>query len=87
MIAFLRFFIPLLIVQTIAYVVFSLRARARERDRLEAKWREEGQPGNLEAFVEAGLEGYEKSLRHKLLLAIYVVPWVALVAIVQWVNR
>ncbi len=87
MIAFLRFFIPLLIVQTIAYVVVSLRARARERERLQSQWRDEGQPGDQEAFVEAGLEVYEKSLRHKLLLAIYIVPWVALVAIVQWVNR
>lgn len=87
MIAFLRFFIPLLIIQTVAYAAVALQRRWRQRRRLEAEWQEQGRPGDLDEFLEKGLDEYEKSLRHKLLLAIYVVPWVALVVIVQWVNR
>ncbi len=88
MIAFLRFFIPFLVVQTVVYVVIALRARGRERRRLEAEWDEAGGGGvGREEFVDRGLRSYERSLRRKLLLAIYIVPWVALVVIIQYVNR
>lgn len=87
MIAFLRFFVPLLIVQTAAYAFLAISARLRQRRRLQAEWEQQGQPGARDDFVDRGMDDYEDTLRYKLLLAIYVVPWVALGAIVYWVNR
>lgn len=87
MIAFLRFFIPLLIVQTAVYAFLAISARLRQRRRLQAEWEEAGQPGARDDFVDQGMDVYEDTLRYKLLLAIYVVPWVVLATIVYWVNR
>lgn len=87
MIAFLRFFIPLLIVQTVAYAFVAISARLRQRRRLQAEWEDAGQPGARDDFVDRGMDEFEDTLRYRLLLAIYVVPWVALAAIVYWVNR
>ena len=86
MIAFLRFFIPLLILQSIAYAVAVINARWRRARRLEAEWEAEGRPGDLDDYIDDGLDAFEKTLRYKLLLAIYLVPWVALVVIINWVN-
>lgn len=86
MIAFLRFFVPLLILQTIAYAVAVINARWRRARRLETEWEAQNRPGELDDFIDQGLDAFEKTLRYKLLLAIYIVPWVALVFIVQWAN-
>jgi hypothetical protein len=86
MIALIRFFAVLLVVQTIAYVVISIRSRRIRRGKLEAQWDAEDMTGDRDAFVEAGLREYDGSLRAKLLLGIYVVPIVGVIVIIQIVN-
>jgi hypothetical protein len=86
MIALIRFFAVLLVVQTIVYVVISIRSRRIRRGKLEAQWDAEDMTGDRDAFVEAGLREYDGSLRAKLLLGIYVVPIVGVIVIIQIVN-
>ncbi len=86
MIALVRFFAVLLVVQTIAYVILSIRSRRIRRGKLEAEWDEEGMTGDRDAFIEAGLRDYDNSLRAKLLLGIYVVPIVGVILAVYFVN-
>ncbi len=86
MIAMIRFFFILLVVQTIVYVVASIHSRNVRRHRLEARWEAEGRTGEREAFVDRGLREYDNSVRAKLLLGIYVVPIVGVVLAVYFSN-
>lgn len=82
----MRLFLVLLVLQTIAYFAISLYSRSVRRRKLETWWDEKGKQGNKEAFVERGLHVYDNSFRRKLILAVYIVPWVAIGALIYIVN-
>jgi hypothetical protein len=82
----MRLFLVLLVLQTIAYFALSLYSRGVRRRKLETWWDEKGKLGNKEAFVERGLHVYDNSFRRKLILAVYIVPWVAIGALIYIVN-
>ncbi|MES0864175.1 hypothetical protein ABLN87_17630 [Ruegeria sp. SCPT10] len=82
----MRLFLILLVIQTVAYVALSLYSRGARRRKLEAWWDEKGKRGNKQAFVERGLHVYDNSFRRKLILGVYVVPWVAIGALIYIVN-
>jgi len=82
----MRLFLVLLVLQTIAYFAISLYSRGVRRRKLETWWDEKGKQGNKEAFVERGLHVYDNSFRRKLILAVYIVPWVAIGALIYIVN-
>ncbi|TMV15626.1 hypothetical protein [Arenibacterium halophilum] len=67
---------------TIVYFLVSIYSRSVRREKLEKAWAEEHPESDnvpaRDAYVAEGMEQYEKSLRHKLILLVYVVP-VALV--------
>lgn len=82
----IRMVIVLFVVLTVIYVALSLWSRSVRRRRLEAEWEEAGGEGDRRAFVRAGLAAYDRSLRRRLILGVYVVPLVAIGAIVYVVN-
>lgn len=82
----MRLFFGLLVVQTIAYFALSVYSRRVRRQKLETRWVEKGKTGNKEAFVERGLLVYDNSFRRKLILSVYIVPWVAIGALIYVVN-
>lgn len=82
----MRLFLGLLVVQTFAYFALSLYSRRVRRQKLETWWEEKGKTGNKEAFVERGLHVYDNSFRRKLILGVYIVPWVAIAALIYVVN-
>ncbi|MEX0367268.1 MAG: hypothetical protein AB3N22_14425 [Ruegeria sp.] len=82
----MRLVLVLLVVQTIAYVALSLYSRAVRRGKLRARWREKGRTEDEEAFVARGLKAYDSSFRRKLILGVFIVPWVAIAALIYFVN-
>ena len=86
MVGALRLILILLILQTIAYVAVSLYSRSIRRQKLESWWDEKGKTGDKEAFVARGLHVYDNSFRRKLILGVYIVPWVAIGALIYFVN-
>ncbi|WP_209507220.1 hypothetical protein [Ruegeria sp. HKCCSP335] len=86
MFGLLRLLLILLVIQTIAYVALSFYSRGIRRRKLESWWDEKGKTGNKDAFVERGLHVYDNSFRRKLILGVYVVPWVAIGALIYIVN-
>ena len=86
MIGLLRLLLILLVIQTIAYAGLSFYSRGIRRRKLENWWDEKGKTGNKEAFVERGLHVYDNSFRRKLILGVYIVPWVAIGALIYIVN-
>jgi len=86
MFALARLAIVGFIVLTIIYVSVSLYSRSVRRDKLEAEWAKNDMVGDGEAWVEEGLKDYDDSLRRKLILGVYVVPVLAVIAIIYVVN-
>ena len=75
-----------LIVLTVIYIVVSIYSRSVRREKLEKRWEDEGRPGERDLYVAEGLEKYDGSFRRKLILAIYVVPIIALAVVIYVIN-
>ena len=82
----IRLLFILLVVLTIVYVCLSLYSRSVRRSKLEDRWAEEGMPGDRDAYVKAGLEEYDGSIRRKLILGVYIVP-LTLIAVLIYVTN
>jgi heme A synthase len=63
-----------LVFLTILYLVLSIWSRSVRREKLEEEWDDEIRSGDRDAFIEAGLRDYDRSLRRKLILGVYVIP-------------
>jgi len=74
------------LVLSVVYICLSLYSRAVRKGKLEAEWDDEIQKGDREAFVKAGLEDYDGSLRRKLILGVYVVPLLIMSLIIYLTN-
>lgn len=84
--ALFRLLIPLFVVLTIIYAGISLYSRWVRKTKLVAHWDKKALTGDREAFVKRGLEKYDRSLKRKLILGVYVVPFVVIVSIVYFIN-
>ncbi len=76
---------------TIIYFVTGVYSRSVRREKLEKEWdtdpAREGVPQDeRRAFIEAGMVQYDKGLKKRLLWLIYVVPTVAFLATIYFVN-
>lgn len=89
MIAFARLAVFGFIAMTIMYVLLSIYSRSVERERLEKEW-DAGQGGGdgpaRDAYIEAGMKAYEKSLRRKLIWLVYVVPTILVIVLIYLTN-
>ncbi|AKO98436.1 MULTISPECIES: hypothetical protein [Marinovum] len=89
MLAFLKLAGLGFLLLTVVYICLSLYSRAVRRDKLEAQWEADGFEGDeatRRSFVEDGLAEYDKSLRRKLILGVYVVPLVLITAVIYFTN-
>lgn len=86
MFALARLMVIGLVVLTVVYVSLSLYSRSVRRAKLRDWWEEEGRPGDLESYVKRGLEDYDGSLRRKLILGVYVIPFSVMCLIIYLTN-
>lgn len=86
MLALLRFLLPLLAVLTVIYVAVSIYSRLRRRAKLAAHWDRKGLKGDRDAFIRRGMERYDRSVRRKLILGVYIVP-LTVIAIIVYVTN
>jgi hypothetical protein len=85
-IGWLRMLFFALIGLTIVYFLVSIYSRSVRRERLEEAFDAGDRQGNRDEFIRQGLAAYDKGLRRKLLLLIYVVPLAAMFIIAAIVN-
>lgn len=72
---------------SVLYLCVSLYSRSVRRERLEKQYDADPVPGmTRKAFVDKGVAEYNNGLRPKLLLLIYVVPIVAVSAVIYITN-
>lgn len=76
---------------TIAYVLTGIYSRSVRREKLEKEWdsdpaREGQAKDERAAFIEAGMEEYRHGLKRRLLWLIYILPTIAFLATIYYVN-
>lgn len=74
MMGWLRIFVVLFFILTIAYVLLWFRSQARERARLKAKHAQTDNPENVRDYLDVEMEKYNRGLKPKLLLGVYLFP-------------
>ena len=84
--ALLRLSVVAFIVMLIVYFILSAWSRSVRRGKLGEEWDEEAHTGDREAFIEQGLADYDGSLRRKLILGVFVVPYLVIGVLVYVVN-
>ncbi|WP_103172238.1 hypothetical protein [Paracoccus sp. SY] len=91
MAAFIRLILFLLIAETVFYLLLRVYLRSLRHERLEEIWdeRHPSMPGNTparRAFVRRSMIGFDRTLKSRLLLLVFVLPNLAVVGIIYWVN-
>ena len=86
MIAFIRLAGFGLVGLTVLYLLVSVYSRSLQREELEKLWDADQGPGERDTFIEAGMMEYEKGLRKKLILLVYVIPTLVVIAAVYLLN-
>ena len=86
MFAALRLFLISFAVLSVFYIYFSLTQRYKHRKKLKEEFAENGETGDLDDYIDKGMAEYEGSLRNKLILGVYIVPY-ALIAILIYVTN
>ncbi|MDN5569533.1 MAG: hypothetical protein L0G27_12445 [Paracoccus sp. (in: a-proteobacteria)] len=89
--ALIRLWLFVLAVQLVFYVLLRIYVRSQQVERLENLWdvRHPDQAGNgpaRRAFIAKAMAGFEKSLRARLTLLVFVLPTLAVLGIVYLVN-
>ena len=86
MAALARLMVVGFIVLSVIYVCLSLYSRAVRKGKLRAEWNEGPQEQSLDEFLDEGLAEYDKSLRRKLILSVYIIPVILVSRIIYLTN-
>ena len=90
-VAVIRLWLFVLAAQVVFYVLLRMHIRSGQVERLENRWdaRHPDQAGNTaarRAFVAKAMTGFNRSLRARLTLLVFVLPTLAILGIVVSVN-
>ncbi|AXQ94364.1 hypothetical protein ORIO_11875 [Cereibacter azotoformans] len=83
---FLRVALIGAVVLTVFYVLLSIYSRSLRREALEKEYDEGYGDGPREAYIEAGMKKYEKGLRKKLILLVYIIPAIIFTVVFWTLN-
>ncbi len=67
-------------------MILSIWSRSVRREKLEEEWDGEIRTGDRDAFIEEGLRAYDRSLRRKLILGVYVIPVLFVLGMIYLMN-
>ena len=91
MIGFLRLAVIGFVGLSVAYLLLSIYSRSVRREALEKRWAEDhpdgGDPDGRDAYIEVGMKDYEKSLRKKLIVLVYIIPLILMAVTMYLVNH
>ncbi|NBR91017.1 MAG: hypothetical protein EBS68_14105 [Rhodobacteraceae bacterium] len=86
MIALVRLVVFGFLFLSVVYLGISIYSRSVRRGKLKLQWDEEKREGDRSAFIREGMEAYERSLRHKLILLVYIIPVIVIGTIIYITN-
>lgn len=84
-----RLFIIVMVISTILYISISIYSRAVRRQKLERQWQADLMVGNRDAWLRQELAKYDRSLKRRLILLVYVLPlaFLAFISIMLYVQN
>lgn len=74
MIGAIRMTVIVFVILTVIYVAVSLYSRWVRYGKLKRRWESEIGTGDRDAYIRKGMEEYDRSLRKKLILGVYILP-------------
>lgn len=87
---FIRMVVFGFIALSVIYFSISIYSRSLRREALEDEFDEAhpdgGEPDARDAYVEAGINEYNNSIRPKLILLVYVIPFIVISTIIYTIN-
>ena len=88
MLGFLRLMLFWSVASAAIYWLLLIYSRSLRREALEKEWdaAPQGDAEAREAFIDKGMAEYEGSLRNRLLLVIFVLPFIAIAVLLYLVN-
>lgn len=91
MAALIRLFLFMFAVQLVFYLLLRLYVRSLRVERLEDRWdaRHPDKAGDTparRAFIARSMQGFERSLKVRLTLMVFVLPTLAVLGIIALVN-
>ncbi|OYU38498.1 MAG: hypothetical protein CFE33_14400 [Pseudorhodobacter sp. PARRP1] len=86
MIGILRAAVLGFVLLSVVYWLVSVYSRSVRREKLEKKFDAGGIEGDRQAYIEAGMQAYNKSLRRRLIWLVYIIPAAGVSATVYFVN-
>lgn len=91
MAALLRLIGVMIALEVLFYVLISVYLRSLRRESLEGDWdarhpEQAGDSPRRRAFVERAMVGFDKTLRARLVGLVFVLPTIAVAAIIYYVN-
>lgn len=88
---FVRLVLLVLAIEALFYVLISIYVRSLRRERLEERWDAKhpdhaGDSPERREFVRRSMVGFERSLKARLPWLVFVLPTLAILATVYYVN-
>lgn len=71
---------------TILYFLVSVYSRSVRRERLEKEFDAGDVEGDRTAYIEEGMQKYERGLKKRLIWLVYILPTLAFIATIYYVN-
>lgn len=89
MIVIVRLFIIMMVISTALFIAISFYARASRREKLKTQWRADLRVGDREGWLREEMEKYDRSLKRRLILLVYVLPmgFLAFISIMLYVQN
>ncbi len=85
--AFLRLFLLMVVLAVVTHWLVAIYSRSVRRERLEKRWDRDKPEGiDRDSYVRDGLQRYERSFRRRLIVLIYVVPFVVVFGTIYAMN-
>jgi predicted permease len=82
MIGWIRNLVIIFLLLILAYAVLSATSNFRQRQKLKSEYHGEAEIESKEAFIERGLRDYNRSIRPKMLLGVYIIPFAAIILLI-----
>ncbi|MFQ5438216.1 MAG: hypothetical protein ACE5DK_05205 [Paracoccaceae bacterium] len=82
----LRVVVVVFVLLAIIYLWLARRQHRRERRRLNKEFDAGGIEGTRDEYVARGMEAFDHSLRHRLILGVFILPLIAIGVIVYVMN-
>lgn len=91
MLALFRLIVLVFLLEAMFYLLLRIYIRSLRREKLEEIWdaRHPGTPRDSPIraeFVRKAMVGFDKTLKSRLLWLVFIIPTLAIMGIVYWVN-